>query len=412
MKRFVFVATLVTWHCWVPTASAQYVWQYVTREQAIQKVREIVGDDAAPVEVQYIAPPSLRLGVEALHRLRCNNREFSICAFNINHWRWTWYYFLDESFYDEPFSEEMLRRRATLSEQEAVAIASSYMQTHYPLPELLNHIEVRSGGGIGRIPAEYTVYFWQRLPNGVYGPSWCRVDVDRVYGRVTGAGCVYYPLLVSTIPVLTPEQAFAAAAQQLGLVNAEAGVVDRLFVMYPDPFGWQTLVYRLTVYGDRPGHVWLGYGCAVDAFTGTLLGWSTLQGSTQQKEKPIRNTAAPRERPVKVDWDGRPVHLNRPALDIGGDAYFWVGYLMAGGERGGLRWYRNGECIVVTRRGEVRLQARQSRYSIVGRQMQASKAPQLIRGRLYVPIEMMRQVLGADIRYDRAKQCVFVRTRK
>jgi hypothetical protein len=97
--------------------------------------------------------------VEALHRLRCNNWEFFICAFNINHWRWTWYYFLDESFYDEPFSEEMLRRRATLSEQEAVAIASSYMQTHYPLPELLNHIEVRSGGGIGRIPAEYTVYF-------------------------------------------------------------------------------------------------------------------------------------------------------------------------------------------------------------------------------------------------------------
>jgi len=106
------------------------------------------------------------------------------------------------------------------------------------------------------------------------------------------------------------------------------------------------------------------------------------------------------------------VHLNRPALDIGGDAYFWVGYLMAGGERSGLRWYKNGECIVVTGRGQVLLQAGQRRYSIAGRQMQASKAPQLIRGRLYVPIEMMRQVLGADIRYDRAKQCVFVRTRE
>lgn len=408
MKHAPFVVALCVLCGWGTIASAQYVWQYVTPEQAVQKVREILGEgNNAPVEVKHIAPPSARPGIDVEHMLECNQRRFLICAYNINHWSWLWNYSSQE-FYDEPLSEEMLLRRA-IGEERALAIARSYMQAHYPFPELLNHVEVRKSAWFGNAPAKYIVYFWQRFPNSVYGPSRCIVDVDVVYGRVTHVISIYYPVLVSINPALTADQAFAAAAQQLQLSNPEAGSLYGIRVTPPDPFGWETLAYELTIYGSDEERGRLGYACLVDGFTGALLWWDILMGSSSGKTRPIRAQTAIPGKSLQVEWNGQKLPLNRPAIDIGGQAYLWAGYLADRGKPGSLRWDQSGR-LFITGRG-VMLQKGSSEYQMRGKTFRTSAPIRVIGGRLYVPQDIVEQILGARVHYDRAKRLVTIRTR-
>lgn len=408
MKRATFVVALCVLCWWGTVASAQYVWQYVTPEQAVQKVREILGEGSnAPIEIKHMAPPSARPGIDVLHMLECNQRRFLICAFNINHWSWTWNYSSQE-FYDEPLSEQMLLRRA-IGEEQALTIARSYMQTHHPCPELLNHVEVRKSGWFGNAPEKYTVHFWQRFSNRVYGPSRCTVDVDVVYGRITGASCIHYPVLVSVNPALDSEQAFAAAAQQLQLPNPEAGSLFGLRITPPDPFGWETLAYELTIYGLDEEHERLGYACLVDAFTGALLWLDILMGSSSGKTRPIRAQTPMPGKSLQVEWDGQKLRLNRPAIDIGGQAYLWAGYLADRGEPGRLRWDQSGR-LFITGRG-VMLQKDSSEYQMRGKTFRTSAPIRVLGGRLYVPLDIVEQILGARVHYDRAKRLVTIRTR-
>ncbi len=407
MKQTTCILVLCALCCWGTVASAQYVWQYVTREQAVQKVRDILGEGSnTPIEVKYIAPPSARPGIDVHHVLECNRRQFHICAYSINDWAWFWLY-TDKEFYDEPLSEEMLLRRA-IGEEQAVAIARSYMQAHYPFPELLNHVEVRKFGGIGRAPTEYTVYFWQRFPNGVYGPSFCRVDVDVVYGRITDAHCRHYPVMVGINPALNAEQAFAAAAQQLQLSSPEAGSLYGIRVTPPDPFGWETLAYELTVYGWEEGHGRVGYACLVDGFTGALLWSDMLMGVPSGKTRPVRAQAVVPGRSLQVEWDGQRIHLNRPAIDIGGQAYLWAGYLADRGKRGSLRWEQSGKALLAGRGGTAVLQKGSREYQVNGKVLQASAPACVVGGRLYVPLDVVERVLRAQVRYERAKRLVVI----
>lgn len=411
MKPSTFIVALCALCGWGTVASAQYVWQYVTPEQAVQKVREILGEgNDTPVEIKHIAPPSARPGIDVLHILECNQRRFLICAFNINHWSWLWGFSSQEFYYDEPLSEEMLLRRA-IGEEQALAIARSYMQAHYPFPELLNHVEVRKSAWFGRAPVEYNVYFWQRFPNGVYGPNRCTVSVDVVYGRITDAGCVYYPVLVSINPALTAEQAFAAAAQQLQLPNPEAGSLFGIRVTPPDPFGYETLAYELTVYGSDEGRGRLEYVCLVDGFTGALLWWDILMGISSAKKRPVRAQTVVPGKSLQVEWDGEKVHLNRPAIDIGGRAHLWAGYLADRGKPGSLRWERSGRLFITGRGGVVILQKGSNEYQMNGKTFRMSTPACVVGGRLYVPVDVVKQVLGAQVRYDRVKRLVTIRTR-
>lgn len=398
----VYTSLLLCWLCWCVPVSAQYVWQYVTPEQAVQKVREIVGDNNAPVEVTFAVPPSMRPGIDVSHDLRYGEKTFSVCAYNINQWSWMWWYTDQEFYSDEPISEEMLLRRA-IGEEQAIAIARSYMQAHYPAPELLNHVKVKKPIWFGRAPVKYLVEFSQRFPNGVYGPNFFTVLVDVVYGRITSVYCSYYPVLVSTTPVLTPEQAFAAAAQQLQLPNPEAGSLLALAVLRPDPFGWQTLAYGLTVYGSAEGRGQFGYGCLVDAFTGALLWWDELMGGSPAKVRPVRARVDVVGKPLRVEWDGQPVHLNRPAMDFGGQAYLWVGYLVDRGKLGGLRWQAEGRLSLISSSGVLVLHKGSRGYQVNGRRLVASAPVRIVSGRLYVPLDVVKQVLGTEARYDRAQ---------
>ena len=410
MKLSTFVVALCALCCWGTVASAQYVWQYVTPEQAVQKVREILGEGSnAPIEVKYIAPPSARPGIDVRHMLECNRRRFHICAHNINHWSWHWSYSSQE-FYDEPLSEEMLLRRA-IGEERALAIARSYMQAHYPFPELLNHVEVRKLAWFGNAPELYGVRFWQRFSNGVYGPSRCEVDVDVVYGRITDAACIYYPVLVSINPALNAEQAFAAAAQQLQLSNPEAGSLYGIRVTPPDPFGWETLAYELTIYGSDEEHGRRGYVCLVDGFTGALLWSDILMGGSSGKTRPIRAQTVIPVKSLQVEWNGQKLPLNRPAIEIGGQVYLWAGYLADRGKPGSLRWEQSGRLVISGRGGLAILQKGSSEYQIKGKTLRASEPVRVIGGRLYVPLDIVQQVLGAQVCYDRVKRVVTIRAR-
>ncbi len=382
---------------------AQYVWQYVTESQAIQKVRQIVGDPNAPVQVVHLEPPDSVPG-EAFHVLRCQNKKFTICAHNVEHWSLKDERLLPERC-GEPVTDEMLARRATLTASEARQIAEQFKNANAPFPQLLNDVMVRTVTS-NEWTVAYTFDFRQRHPSGVYLPYRVLADVDTIAREVVVGGSVYYPVLVPLTPALSPDDAFAAAAQQLSLTDVVAHEVRQLAVSKPDPFGAQTLYYELILSGTSPDGHFTKYACFVDAFNGALLYWDFVMGLSG-KGRPIARRLPSVPQALRLEWKGKRVQLSAPPLRMGRAVVVWAGWLrspvVAGGAKVG---YEQGALVIeiggkrwVGKVGERELRC--------GRERIALSAPiAKVGSRVYVPYEAISRLTGLKMRVQGDKLSV------
>ena len=127
----------------------------------------------------------------------------------------------------------------------------------------------------------YNFTFLQDLGNGVLGPDYCAIHVDTVKGQVVFySGISGFPVLISPVPDLSPEQAMQIAMQSILLQPGNPGEVEQLGIIKPDMMGGQRLIYVLYFNGiglASPDQA-TGYVAMVDAHDGTVFDWDTLQG--------------------------------------------------------------------------------------------------------------------------------------
>jgi hypothetical protein len=409
------------------TLAQGYTWENLTENDAIQVVRDFEGDPNLNVSsdglsVMDFEDPAMFAQTEE-YQLHANGYSYHVS-------RYTRYRFSrqDEAFgpdysefYGQPYDPYTLAGQV-MPQADAEAIAISYMQAHFPAPQILTQHTVRP-----RYPGRvmdpdphfiqyYTVDFVQDCGDGVVGPSFCQVDVDSVHGRIVGYGQAYYPVLVPTVPGLTGEQATAAAMNVLLTEPGTPETVDNLYVSHPDALGVEHLVYSLKFTGIGPAYPTPEtYFCHVDAFNGAVLGWDIIM-SARAGTHGDRNTLAtqcrtrkgPRAstcRTLAVSLNGKRSNLSYPPLIVTDRPFMYVGYLCYGTADVKLR-YKNREHITVTgttRQMVFNLNSRA--YRLNGQTRKLPAKPVIVNGRCYVPLEAAQAVLPFRISYD-AKACV------
>ncbi len=386
MKRLSIISVIVLWLLQT-SAAAQYAWRYVTREQAIEKVRQIVGDPAAAVDVLVLQPPDTLPGV-AWHVLRCGQQEFRICAHSLHNWS------VHIERTEAPYSES-----PAVTREQAIQIAEQFKNAHFPYPELLTDVRVNPIIA-NDVAVSYRIRFIQRHPNGVFGPSSCLVIVNTITGEVDLGVVRYYPVLTSLTPVLTPEQAFAAAAQQLSLSTPEAVRLAGLSVTKPDPFGAQTLVYELLIWGQEPDGNYNTFACSVDAFTGALL-WHDIVMGEKGRGRAIRARSPAIGRPLWVHWKEAEVEAQVPPMKVGERVYVWSRWLGSGLLGGAFRVHYDRGFLVLEGSGRVWRTRVGSRAVVSGDRQVVLSAPVLRLGnRVYLPAEALERLTGLKVEVD------------
>lgn len=319
-----------------------------------------------------------------------------------------------DAFYGEPYAPAGWASRA-MSAESARAIAESFMQTHYPDPQLLT---CTAGGPIRADSANnapiYELYpdfmssyifaFRQMLPNGVEGPNTCMVTVDSVFGRIVAYHQRHYPIVVSTTPVLTPEDAMGLTLGQFPGKVAKA--VVRLRVTTPDELGLQRLLYHALV-EDPPGTGMPAmYGAEIDAHDGSVYEKFEYMGSSIAVGKGLP-CAVDRVRPkkrIRPPTIRSNVALSIPPVLIHRVPYLYVGYLAHGDPVRAKRYQRGGRVSIMSPVGLVCFEAGSRRYRINGRERTLSAPPVILERRMYVPVEAFVGVLFSNATYDRAER--------
>ncbi|MCC6442811.1 MAG: hypothetical protein IT210_05065 [Armatimonadetes bacterium] len=230
-------------------------------------------------------------------------------------------------------------------------------------------------------------------------------------GKVVEYLASYFPILISTAPGLTGEQAMTSAMNALLDVPGEPGTVEELFVAQPDALGLERLVYRLTFTGvGVADHTDSNtYVAMVDAFDGSVYYWDIRMGLPTKSNgasiagahtvRPIKKFLPTSKSPVVI-WNGRKVSLGYPPILADDLPYIYIGYLCYGAP-GSKLVYRNRKQVVIAGGGRYLVFSLNSRwYQINNRKQRMPAKPVIVKGRCYVPLEVAQKVLPFRIRYE------------
>ena len=405
----------------LPTAWAQaqgYTWQNLTPDNAAQMIRRFESNPNLAITLlkPAITPQQFSLSWPQKYSITVGDIEYTIdlrtrdffLFFDKSFWN-------TEKFYGQPYNTNVLGPQA-MSQADAENIARNYMQAHYPDPDWLNKMEVNLhyGGQSKLTDAEfieyYTFTFYQDI-NGVRGPGECKVEVDTIFGKILWFSAIHYPVLISTAPHLTPEQAYACLFNTLQVNGGPSGE-PKLRVGYPDALGNQRLVYRLEYFVGE-GH----YTAVVDANNGTALATMISHGGSPQPTKITTHDITSwrtrlAERPtvqktvLKPMMGGMEAKLDFPPLLVNNQPYIYVGYLCYGAKDVKLTYKGRDHIAVASPQRSLRFSLQSTAYTCNGQTKQLSAKPVLVDDRCYVPLEAAQGVLPFAVAYDAAAKQV------
>ena len=403
-----------------PAAKAQsYRWQSLTSDDAIQVVRSFEGNQTLAVTV-IAMPPSSPNGPAANigYTLATAGNTYKVCQFTPNQLsRFTDLFADVTQYYGQPYDASALQQQG-MSRASAQAIADAFVQSRYPSPSILSSPTVSLFFNLDpAFTATYTFRYNQDCGNGVYGPSFCEVTVDTVKGQVVYFGESYFPVLISTTPALTGDQATAAAMNSLQISGGVPGQVTLTGISKPDPLGAESLYYELTFVGQAPTDTFPeDYVATVDANNGNVLDDSiTAALGPRPRLKPspaflklrarIAAKMARDGKRLDFRWNGRPTRVNYPPRLIHGRVYFYSGYLsherpsspsiLHPGKKV-LPGSGQGETETVTvgrGRQSARFVVGSRRWQLNGRTLESPAPALMVGGKCYVSMEVARRLL-------------------
>ncbi len=438
-KRTLILLLASAMNLFAITAFAQgYTWQPLTPADAIQAVRDFEGDANLPVTIQPYIPPrpdNRHLFSPAydhlsdVYKLRAGNYEYRVNTHSRNMvQRRDVTFALDKNtFYGQPYDPSVLKQQA-MSQDEAQLIAKDYMLAHFPHPEALSKLTVSKMWNSDREwDATYAFIYSQVCDNGVHGPSQCQVTVDTVMGKVMYYGGFYFPVLASTIPRLSGDQAMACAIQSLIFSDGQPGVIQAMSILRPDVMGLERLVYHLTFAGRGPENrvgptgpteYVESYTGIVDASTGELIEWGMIMSLPDGSEKSKRLSARGIKRivpvkhllteykPLDVVFANQPTALSYPVRLVDGQPYLYVGYLCYGAKDVKLRYNGRDDISIVSPERAARFSLHKAEYTLSGKTRALPAKPVIVEDRCYVPLQAAQDTMPFRIVYDDAKKQV------
>jgi len=199
----------------VDANAAEYKWKTLTAANAVERVRAFEGNPKLPVKV--VREPSISTPGPAAYLVF----ELSAGRYNYRVGKYTADVFIrrntiywNRKAYYGPDYELKIRRKKILTQAQALHLARAFLQKHYPAPSVLNKIQItsyqaKSDNNIDDLGfvESYEFMLQQDCGGGVVGPSHCRLQVDTTKREVVSYSASYFPVLISTIPRLTSQQA-------------------------------------------------------------------------------------------------------------------------------------------------------------------------------------------------------------
>jgi len=397
-----------------------YIWVNQTSADAISAVRAFEGNPVLNVTITSMpdgTPAASYLTRHDDYTLAAGVYQYRVCKYTLDFFSRRDLTFDDDStFYGQPYDPNVLTLQA-MSQANAQTIAQAFLSSHYPAPQLLQLLTVSStyGAKINYNDADfiqtYEFRFDQDCGNGVLGPSSCLVKVDTILGKVVGYYSRRFPVLVSTTPVLSGNQAMAAVFTNLQVVGGQPLRIDGLAVSLPDAFGVEQLTYSLLFAGGVSGSsVMSEYSASVNATTGDVLGYSIINSMTLPKPSPQfdhftvpqippkKQSRVQRLGAIKDHWK---TQLTYPPLLIGGQPYLYIGYLGYGSVQTSLRYHAfNRKVILTTPDRQVIFQVASRRYTLHGELRRMAAPPILVNNRCYVPLEVAEGLMPFSLHYE------------
>jgi hypothetical protein len=417
-----------------------YQWTDMTTEEAIQAIKDFEGNQSLEVTVvsgpEGDHPDDIWLGLYK-YKLTTGGYEYELTDGQMSRNDVVWGN--DEQFYDGETDPEVLKTRM-LSESETEGIAIAFMNAHYPEPSALNPVPTMSSPGSDNgFCTDRSYFFAQQHPGDVRGPGGCQVGIDTVFGRVISFHSTHFPVLISIQPTLTPEQAAASAVGIMSMTDATLEGAGSLFIYWPDPWGQERLLYSLNISGIPPydasdwADLWVlptgvkpedmpeitigdTEGCTyivqVDAHDGNVLDWGVLSGLSEGTGKPIKPTIAKHYPSLSMKLDGKPMRLTSPPVLIGKHPFIGARYLCHGDAKARLAGKDNNTFLLTREGKEFVFTLDSPEYTADGNKNKLPGRPQVVNGRLFVPVEAMKGVLGWNVTYDSKSKTVLVSTGK
>jgi hypothetical protein len=409
-----------------------YNWTFITPEQAIQTVRDFEGDQHLEVTVvsgpQGRFPDDLWLGLYR-YVLATERYEYVCSQGRMDRsdrlFRGDW-----AEFYDGEMDNEVLKARM-LPESDTESIATAFMNSRYPEPSVLTDVNVHTAQHHGAFSPCRVYTFYQCHPANLTIPCICEVSVDTVFGRVVKYVADHFPLLIDVQPLLTPEEAAASAVGIMRMTDATLVKASPLFVYPPDPWGLERLILRLHIIGTAPYDAadWVNlvvlptwqypekklkpedmigekesyrYAVYVDAHDGSVVYWDELLALSDGKGTPIKPAVRKRYPCLSTKLDGATVPLSSPPILIEERVFIGARYLCQGDSAARLV-RKDTNTFALTRDGKEFIFAlNSSEYTADGKRRRLPARPQIVNDRLFLPAEVLTDVLGYKIRYDSA----------
>ena len=444
------LASILFFVFYTTSAYAQaYPWQALSQNDAVQMVRTFEND---PNLVVTIAATSINSNqsqnASETYTLTTTQNTYLVWSktpdlfFRSNN-----FFIIDKTaFYGQPYDISVLRSQV-MTQQAAQDIATSFLQAHYSAPQLLSKIEI-SPHVADKVNVSdpdfidsYSFQFSQDCGNGITGPADCEIVVDSVKGQIVSYNSTFYPVLVSTIPTLTTDQAMAAAMNGLHVQNGQPGNIESISVTSPDDFGVEQLVYVLNFIGVGPipdatptnqaffaapsgsftySQYDENYVAIVDANTGVIQGWNITLGAANISKKlttqrltsvnKLRAQIAKKHedmnKSLKFLWANKNDRLVYLPLLITSQPYMSANYLCYGAADAKIAMTKGKQVTVKGQDRQVSFNLNSLTYQVNGQPKQMSARPVLINGRCYVPLDMMNAVLPGKFTYEAKAQTV------
>ena len=425
-----------------------YVWHPISADNAVQIVQTFENNSTLGLTILYSpnmtnAQPS----AETYYRIQSSRYEYMVGAFCSSSFSKSDILFYTDpaSFYGQAYDNDTLAAQA-MSQSSARAIASAFMQAHYPNPSILTnmtvipHIASKSSGTQIDFINAYEFDFGQDCGNGVFGPSDCSVEVDTVKGQIVSYGGHYFPALISSVPTLTPDQAMASAMNGMQIQNGLPGTVDGIDMSFPDAFGNEQLIYSLnfTGMGPAPGSTPLyddiffvppsgqvtysqspeNYVLIVDANSGNVINWGTTLSASQSSGiksayraqinsiRKLRHQGSHSIKQVNFLWAGQKANLSFPAILRKSATFFCADYLCYNLPEAKIASTKGKQLTITTPTRSIALNFDSLSYQANGQIRRMSSKPVLVSGHWYVPLDVMNAVLPGKFTYDANMQTV------
>ena len=448
MKEFIKYYLLILTLICLPTASSAqtFNWQSLSQQDAIQVVKVFENN---PVLAVNVNPPNTHGFVDTDpamfddtdgYSLTTSRYQYTVSKFTHYKFTRTDRLFLAADltqFYGQTYDPVALSQKA-MSRNAVVSIAVSFMQTHFPHPEVLSPGKVVAHYATGNTPGAitsfidyYSVGFYQTI-NGVLAPAFCTINVDTVRGQVVSYSQNYYPVLISTLAYLSSNQAMAAAISAfMNMPNTSAteltspDKVGTLYVTKPDAMGLEILAYDVEFdAAESADNMATTFTATVDADTGNVLSWGELENARPPINAQKSNLFAElclQEAQNQTDYKplysliliaGKETKLNCAPLLIKKQAYFDAAYLCYGLASAKMVIKTSKQIAIEGQKRQVSFGVNSQIYQVNGQTKRMSAKPVFINGRCYVPLDVMQTVLGGQWSYDKQTQTVRYDPRK